>query len=217
MSKRAYVSPVREAATAAKRARMLSAAIGYLREEKSIAGFSLEAVAKAAGVTRLTIYNQFGSRRGLLEAVFDEIANAGDLPRLRSAVAMADPEAGLDEIVAIFCSFWSGDPAIGRLHDAMALDPELAQGLLDRNDRRRPLVVRLVARLADDDVSSQARGEATDMIFALTSLAMFRLVAARQSEGAVLAMLQYAARSAIQRMLSTRAPRNSESGAGIWR
>ena len=77
MSKRLYVSSVREAAAAEKRDRVVEAATRLLRVNVSVASFSLDSVAKAAGVTRLTVYNQFGSRRGLLEAVFDEIARQG--------------------------------------------------------------------------------------------------------------------------------------------
>jgi len=39
-------------------------------------------------VTRLTVYNQFGSRRGLLEAVFDNIARQGGLHEIADAMAM---------------------------------------------------------------------------------------------------------------------------------
>lgn len=60
MSTRRYVSSVRTAAAAAKRGRMIEEAARSLREDASIANFSLDAVAKAAGVTRLTVYNQFG-------------------------------------------------------------------------------------------------------------------------------------------------------------
>ena len=76
MPPRSYVSPARSAAAAETRERVIEAASRTLREGESIARFSLDTVAKVAGVTRLTVYNQFGSRRGLLEAVFDEIATA---------------------------------------------------------------------------------------------------------------------------------------------
>ena len=79
MPPRRYVSPVRSAAAAAKRERIVAAAARLLREKVNIAAFTLDAVAKAAGVARLTVYNQFGSRRGLLEAVFDERARQGGL------------------------------------------------------------------------------------------------------------------------------------------
>src|SRR5713101_9850250 len=119
MPTRSYTSSVRTAAAAEKRERVIEAAARSLREDASIATFSLDAVAKAAGVTRLTVYNQFGSRRGLLEAVFDDIARQGGLQGLGDAMAMPDPYAALDRVVEIFCAFWNRDPAVGRLHEAM--------------------------------------------------------------------------------------------------
>src|ERR1051325_1178629 len=140
MKRRAYVSSVRSEAAAEKRDRVIEAAAKLLREDASIARFSLDTVAKAAGVTRLTVYNQFGSRRGLLEAVFDDIARQGGLHEIADAMAMPDPLKALDRVVEIFCRFWARDAAIGRLHEAMATDPEFAEALLERNERRRKLV-----------------------------------------------------------------------------
>src|SRR4030081_2387058 len=110
MPTRGYVSSVRTAAAAEKRDRVIEAAARLLREDASIASFSLDAVAKAAAVTRLTVYHQFGSRRGLLEAVFDDIARQGGLAQIPDAMAMSDPREALDRLVEIFCAFWSRDP-----------------------------------------------------------------------------------------------------------
>src|SRR5882757_9170213 len=164
MPTRAYVSSVRTAAAAAKRDRVIEAAARLLREDASIATFSLDAVAKAAGLTRLTVYHQFGSRRGLLEAVFDEIARQGGLTEIADAMALPDPHAALDRLVEIFCAFWNRDPAVGRLHEAMATDPEFAQALIGRNERRRKTVNVLVERIAEKKVSSRARQDTVDMI-----------------------------------------------------
>jgi len=128
MSTRAYVSSFERLPRQKKRDRVIDAAARSLREDASIATFSLDAVAKAAGVTRLTVYHQFGSRRGLLEAVFDEIARQAAFCSDSDAMAITDPRAALDRLVEIFCAFWNRDPAIGRLHEAMATDP---------NSRRR--------------------------------------------------------------------------------
>jgi AcrR family transcriptional regulator len=57
---------------------VIEEAAAFLRHEP-LSAFALESVAKAAGVTRLTVYNQFGSRRGPLEAVFDHFAERGRL------------------------------------------------------------------------------------------------------------------------------------------
>ena len=199
MSRRAYVSSVRSEAAAEKRDRVIQAAARFLREEEGISAFSLDAVAKAAGVTRLTVYNQFGSRPGLLEAVFDDIARRGRLARLNDAMAVADPWDGLDKLIEIFCDFWNGDPAIGRLHDAAATDPEFAQALLARNARRRQSLEELVARIAGDKAPRSARRDAVDLIFALTSCAMFQMLASERSAKAVCRLLQGAARGAMER------------------
>jgi AcrR family transcriptional regulator len=201
MPRRTYVSSVRTAAAAEKRDRVIEAAARSLREDASIAGFSLDNVAKAAGVTRLTVYNQFGSRRGLLEAVFDDIARQGGLHRLGDAMAMPDPSAALDRVVEIFCAFWSRDPAVGRLHEAMAIDPEFGEALTDRNERRRKLVRVLVGRMAAKAASRRARQDAVDLIFALTSHAMFAALSPGRSAAEVNRLVQSACRAALEPLL----------------
>src|SRR6266852_8863835 len=204
MSTRRYVSSVRTAAAAAKRDRVIEAAARSLREGASITSFSLDAVAKAAGVTRLTVYHQFGSRRGLLEAVFDGIAEQGGLAQIADAMAMPDPRAALDRLVEIFCAFWNGDPAVGRLHEAMATDPEFAQALLERNERRRKTFDALVRRVAGRTASPRARRDAVDMIFALTSFAMFALLNRNRPVDDVCALVKSACRSALEPLLPNR-------------
>jgi len=197
MSTRPYTSSVRTAAAAAKRDRVIEAAARSLREDASIAAFSLDAVAKVAGVTRLTVYHQFGSRRGLLEAVFDEIARQGGLTEISDAMAMSDPRAALDRLVEIFCAFWNRDAAVGRLHEAMATDPEFAQALIGRNERRRKTVNVLVGRIAGKTASPQARQDAVDLIFALTSFAMFAMLRVDRSVDDLCALVKSACRSAL--------------------
>ena len=197
MPTRRYISSVRTAAAAEKRERVIEAAARSLREDAGIASFSLDAVAKAAGVTRLTVYHQFGSRRGLLEAVFDEIAQQGGLTEIAGAMAMPDPRAALDRMVEIFCAFWNRDPAVGRLHEAMATDPEFAQALMGRNERRRKTINVLVGRIAETTAPPRARRGAVDMIFALTSFAMFAMLRRDRSVDDVCALLKTACRSAL--------------------
>jgi AcrR family transcriptional regulator len=197
MPKRHYVSSVRAAAAAQKRDRVIQAATRLLRENNSIAAFSLDGVAKAAGVTRLTVYNQFGSRRGLLEAVFDEIARQGGLSRIGEAMAMPDPGMALDRLVEIFCHFWSWDSAIGRLQQEMSADPELARALIERNERRRKALEYLVARAAGPEASSRARQDAVDMIFALTSYPMFAMLRSNRTTDEACALIKSACSRAV--------------------
>src|SRR5882757_2792516 len=197
MPPRNYVSPARSAAAAETRDRVIEAAARTLREGESIARFSLDTVAKAAGVTRLTVYNQFGSRRGLLEAVFDGIAQAGGLHRLAEVMTMADPRAALDRMVEIFCAFWSRDPAVGRLNEAMVLDPEFAEAVRERNERRRRGLTVLVDRIAGKSASPQARKDAVDLTFALTSYPTYAALGAGRSREEVCRLVQSACHAAI--------------------
>ena len=136
---------------------------------------SMEAVAKAAGVTRLTVYNQFGSRSALLEEIFDELARLGDLARIAEAMAMPDPRAALARLVEIFCEFWGSDPAVDRLNRNASMDEEFASALAARHERRRKALSVLVRRLAQaGHLAAENSAAATDVLFALTSPDFYR-------------------------------------------
>ena len=190
MSKRSYVSSVRASASAETRERIVAAGARLLRKDASIANFSLDVVAKAAGVTRLTVYNQFGSRRGLLEAVFDDIAREGGLFELADVMTMADPRAALDRLITIFCTFWSHDPAIGALNQAIATEPEFGNSLVERNERRRELLTDLLSRIAGKRANKRAVHDAVDLIFVLTSYPTFAALSPQRSTEDVCRLLQ---------------------------
>jgi AcrR family transcriptional regulator len=160
----------------------------------------LEAVAKKARVTRLTVYNQFGSRRALLEAVFDERAARGGLHRIAAAMADADPHSGLRRIIAIFCDFWSFDTAgLSRLHAAGASDPQFATSLRERNERRRRVLKVLVGRMAAQrGTHGKTSADLVDVLFALTSLAFFeQLTAAGRTTAAACRLIEALAAAAV--------------------
>ena len=168
---RPYVSAKREAAAAKKRDAVIAAASQLLNDGPAMV--SMEAVAKAAGVTRLTVYKQFGSRRGLLEAVFDANAEKGGLMRLRELMQLPDPRAALFACIDLMCEFWGSHPGFTKLHSAAGLDPELAEAINARNERRRLLFANLLARMSGED---KARTDATDLLFGATSMPMFRIL-----------------------------------------
>jgi AcrR family transcriptional regulator len=175
MSPRVYRSPLRDAAASATRERIISAAAAILSAADGIRKFSLDAVAKKAGVTRLTVYNQFGSRRVLMEAVFDDRAARGGLFRIVEAMQDPDPQATLLRIIGIFCDFWNSDPGTMRLlHAAGASDPEFAASVHERNERRRKVLAAVVRRLAAGRALPPGTlGNLVDVLFALTSFAFF--------------------------------------------
>ena len=202
MSPRPYRSPRRRVAAKRTRARLLKAARSMLAAPD---GISLDAVAKKAGVTRLTVYNQFGSRRALLEAVFDDMAERGGLHRIREAMAKTDPQVALQQIVLIFCDFWSVHRgALWRLHAASATDPEFEESLRARNQRRRHLLSVVVDRMIEGGAKRpEVVIELIDVLFALTSVGFFwELTAGGRKANAVCHLIQALAADAVQRALS---------------
>jgi AcrR family transcriptional regulator len=207
MSPRRYCSPARAASSGQTRERIVAAAAALLRTPEGIRGFSLEAVGKAAKVTRLTVYNQFGSRRALLEAVFDDRAERGGLHRVSEAMAAADPAIGLLKLIDIFCEFWSSDrDALARLHGGGINDAELEESIRARNERRRRALSVLVDRMAERKaVRAEARRDLIDTLFALTSFHFFaELAAGSRSPDAAGVLVQSMAADAVRRA-STRA------------
>src|ERR1700761_5451917 len=64
---------------------------------------TMASLAAESGVTRQTIHNLFGSKRGVLEALFDTLALEGGMERMREVMAQPEPEAMLRAFVRIFC------------------------------------------------------------------------------------------------------------------
>src|SRR5579859_170627 len=148
MSPRTYRSPVREAASSETRTRILEAARSLL-SQSGPAAFTIDAVAAAADVARMTVYNQFGSKTGLVEALSDDLAVRGGIRRLPEAFTAGDAMTGLAILVEVFTSLWSRERALVRPLRALALlDPELARS--NRNLRRRQALTVLIRRLASE-------------------------------------------------------------------
>lgn len=193
MSPRRYRSVRREKAAEETRGRIIAAAVRVLSATAEAPPFSLESVAAAAGVTRLTVYNQFGSRRALLESAFDKLAEQGGLFRIGDVMAGADPAASVAQIIEVFCNFWSrhGAPA-RRLLDAAIQDQELRESLSARQERRRQIMSTLIGRMAQQGlVAPDAMRDVVDVLFVLTSVELFvALKVGKRSTAAVCRLIQ---------------------------
>src|SRR2546423_1373783 len=182
MSPRPYRLGRRQPAAQRTRARVLRAARALLTARAGAEPFSLDAVARRAGVARMTVYDQFGSGRGLLEALFDSFAAGGELPaHLAAAFQRPDPLDSLADVVAAFARFWeAGRPWIRRVRALGVLDPELGDAVEARNARRRDVVRVLVERLAQryGRPAPEARAQAEALLYDLTRFERFGMPAA---------------------------------------
>jgi AcrR family transcriptional regulator len=203
MTSRRYTSPTRTAAAARTRQKLVRSAVRLLKSPDSLKTLSLESVAREAGVSRLTVYNQFGSRKGLLEAVFDDRAREGGIHQLAEAMSDPDPHRGLARLIEIFCHFWVFYRLIvTTVLGATVADPELREGILERNERRRGALAILVGRMQTRTLPAQAAADLVDVLFMLTSFPVFAELAQRDRDtAAVCGLIQGLANAAIERTL----------------
>src|SRR5271165_852074 len=95
MSPRPYNLGQRRGPIDRGRQQVLEAARRLLAGTASYTAFTVDAVAKQADVARATVYYQFGSKAGLLEAVCDSLAEAGQMSELATAFTEPDPREAL--------------------------------------------------------------------------------------------------------------------------
>src|SRR5258708_35411900 len=99
----------REAAAAQTRERILSAARDLLVSE-AFSEFTMDAVARKADVSRLTVYYQFESKVGLLEALYNYIAKRGHMKQVPEVFCPCnDPIRTLHEFMKGFPDVWGSD------------------------------------------------------------------------------------------------------------
>jgi AcrR family transcriptional regulator len=195
VSPRPYQKRTREVATAETRARIIEASRALLTDPAGAPNFTIDAVAQRADVARMTVYYQFKSKRGLLEALFDDLAQRGQMSELRKAFTVADPATALESFIETFVRFWSGDRVvIRRLNALAALDAEVEQALRERGSWRREGLTVLVQRLkgAHDETL-------LDVLHMLTSFETYdALATAKRKPKDVTTILQSLARTILK-------------------
>jgi AcrR family transcriptional regulator len=198
---RPYRLGQRQAAADQTRARIVAAARDLILAEDGFAGFTIDAVAQQAGVARMTVYYQFGSKRGLLEALFDSLALRGGICQLGAAFQHTEPLDVLAEFIATFSRFWASDrPLLRRLRALMELDPDFEQGVRARDSRRQEGLRMLVRRLIEKRgrLAVGSFDEAVDLLSTLTSFETFDALAGnRRSPQQVAKLVNRLARLAL--------------------
>jgi AcrR family transcriptional regulator len=181
LSPRAYQLGRRKAAVDETRDRILKAARDLLKGD-GYTDFTVDAVAREADVSRATVYYQFDSKAGLLEALFDDLAVRGRMTELADAFRESDPLAALDRFIEVLARFYASDRVLlRRLRGLAAVDRDFAAGIRGRDDRRRKGLSVLLGRIA------QQRGRpldigfdrSVDVLHTLTSFETFDQLARR--------------------------------------
>jgi AcrR family transcriptional regulator len=189
----------RKAVSDQTRDRILSAARKLLLSS-DLSKFTMDAVARTADVSRLTIYYQFDSKSKLLEALYDYIARRGHMEELAQVFRQNDGVSMLHEFIDVFAHFWDSDrDVIRRLNALGAIDSEIGKGLLARNERRRKGLTVIVERYCQwyPLVSSEVP-RAIDTLHMLTSFETFdALSGSGRSREEIVAIIRKLAHEAI--------------------
>jgi AcrR family transcriptional regulator len=167
------------------RRQILDAARALLGDAVGYTAFTVDAVARRADVARGTVYYQFGSKSGLLEALCDDLAETGGLDDLPHAFGQADPQDALAAFVDCFGRFWQADRTVmRRLRALAALDPEVHAVITARDQRRSDGLEVIVGRVVDQSraPSRLDRERAVRALVALTSFETFDVLAAHDQD-----------------------------------
>jgi AcrR family transcriptional regulator len=137
---------------------------------------SLDAVARRADVARGTVYHQFGTKVGLLEAVVRDFEQRAGLERLVRLIEQAPTDRLLRDVITAGCRYWATDPSLVRKVTAVAAtDADAAQLLAGHDAGRLQLLTRVVERLASNLLlrAGCSRKSAVDTLWLLTSFAAY--------------------------------------------
>ena len=180
MSPRPYRLGQRQVTTEQTRARIITAARELLVASDGFSGFSIDAVARKADVARMTVYHQFGSKIGLLEALSDSLAAHGGMEQLANTFRRPEPFDALDEYISVFSRFWDSDRLVTRrLRALAALDSDFEQVVRARDEWRRQGLRVIVGRLVEKhgQPTSGAFDETVDVLYTLLSFESFDTLA----------------------------------------
>jgi AcrR family transcriptional regulator len=140
----------------------------------------------------MTVYYQFGSKPGLLEALFDDLGGRHFQTRLPVVMSKSEPLDALAELIEVFFGFWSAERlVIRRIRGMGALDPDFEESLRGRDERRRQLLRTVLGRTTDKygRPSLESFDETLAVLYALTSFVTFDTLADDKGTGAEVAPL----------------------------
>jgi AcrR family transcriptional regulator len=178
--KRVYVLRKRALAVDETRRRIIEAACELLSQ----AGYpdvSLDQIADRAGISRQTIYVQFGSKRGVLQAVAEHIERASyGKGMVEGARDSTDAAHDLRYAPHYQMEFFSlNAPLLRTFYAQAASDPDFQAVWEDRLNERRRAIHILVEMLARAGRLSEAWSvdDATDWIWSLTDFQRYNELA----------------------------------------
>ncbi|MER7251204.1 TetR/AcrR family transcriptional regulator [Kribbella sp. NPDC000426] len=163
----------RAATTAATRRGIIDAARELLATQ-DWQHFTIEGVANGAGVTRVTVYNQVRSKRGLLDAVLADLVDRAGMDQLLTDTQHLSAGEACAAIVRRTCLFWHSERELLRpLFGLAAVDHDVASILQQREEWRGNQLQSLVRRLAAESAPSFDEADVVAGVTAVTSFVTY--------------------------------------------
>src|SRR3954463_11462237 len=169
MSPRPYRLGRRAESIEQTRERILTATRDLLVRE-GYRSMSLDEIARTADVARATVYYQFTSKAGLLEALVADIERRAGQAAGQDAVELGDPADALRQAFLTGCRFWAAEhPLVRRLTGLAAVDRDIERAVAGVQQHRLPLLASLVEHLGAGHLSpTLPPGRALDVLWMLS-------------------------------------------------
>jgi AcrR family transcriptional regulator len=174
MARRPYTAARRRASPESVD-RVLDAAERLIRDD-AFHTATMDELAAAAGVSRATVFNRFGSKLGVLQALFARAMEGPEMDAIREAVEIEDPVAALEAAIGASCAIWDLEGYIHeQLQAIVVLEPDASVLIDQQKHEQRTDLQALVRRLAKAGQLRPGLGEARAVatLHTLTSLETF--------------------------------------------
>ena len=159
------------------RDRILAAAAAVLNLD-DVGAFPLDAVARRAGVTRMTVYNHFGSKAALLSETFDLLLERDAFSGMPDVFAQRDLGEAMDAYVGMLGRFYTDNrPLMTKMAGAVRLDSDLEAAIRPKNQRRRGGLEKLLAQFGTPKQISVATSELVNTLDVLMNFNTFDALA----------------------------------------
>jgi AcrR family transcriptional regulator len=149
-----------------------------LVDSAQASAFTLDAVAARAGVSRATVFNLFGGKPGLLNALFDEMSHRAGLMDVDALLTQEDSRRALAQYVQAFADFYASEHALlKKLRAYAVLDADFSRLVEAREDMRTAGLLFLVNRLQGGGRATAAQKRLAEKLRALLVLEVFEMLA----------------------------------------
>ena len=174
MAKRPYTA-ARRRTTPESVNRVLEAAERLIRDD-AFHTATMDELAAAAGVSRATVFNRFGSKLGVLQTLFARAMEGPQMDAIREALEIEDPVAALEAAIAASCAIWDREGYIHeQLQAIVVLEPDASVLIDEQKQEQRTALLALARRLSKAGRLRPGLGEAraAATLHTLTSLETF--------------------------------------------